>query len=654
MNNIELKSINELLGKRFFVPSYQRGYRWTNQQVKDLLDDVNEFIQNGNSNFYSLQPLVIKKRWPTNALDEVKKLPSVEEVERYINRCEWEVIDGQQRLTTIFIILFYIEKREPYAIKYETRIDLDVLGFLETIEKRIVNNNKTTNELKTFIELVKETKEEYNNIDFYHIFTSYSTIKKWFEDNKQIDEGYFEEQLLKKVNFIWYESVNEDPIKVFTRLNIGKIKLTNSELIKALMLNRSNFHEESSRHIKLRQQEISSEWDEIEYNLQNDEFWMFLQEKDYKKTTRIDFIFDLICDRNPFNIDKVTIGTDEYKTFRYFYEYFHKMDNDTGNKLKVCWDEVRRYYQTFQEWFNDLVLYHYIGYLRCPVKAKDSLISIQTIVDLWEGDKDGFIKSIKKRIEERIKTCNNLDNPYEIEGYPPKTACKPLLLLHNVQTVINQNKGLISKKEYGLPVFYKFPFHLYKKEKWDVEHIDSNTSNDLEKDKDQKEWLKYSLLDNRVMEEDKVVKRIRAFLKGGNQDSFEVLLEDIEKLLHESEWDNSETDKNKIWNFVLLDAGTNRGYGNAIFPAKRRSIIGKDQGKKIHIDDELKVIEENGEISFVPPVTKNVFLKYYNTSVDNLRSWNQTDAIAYKRNIFETLKEFGVTDNCNTNENDNK
>jgi hypothetical protein len=111
-----------------------------------------------------------------------------------------------------------------------------------------------------------------------------------------------------------------------------------------------------------------------------------------------------------------------------------------------------------------------------------------------------------------------------------------------------------------------------------------------------------------------------------------------------SSWENPEQNKNKVWNFVLLDAGTNRGYGNSIFPAKRRCIIGKDQGKSYIIDDDLNVSMENGAIAFIPPVTKNVFLKYYNTSVDNLREWNEKDATAYKQNILDTLKEFGVKD----------
>ena len=39
-NKIELKSVRELLGMKFFIPNYQRGYRWTEQQVLDLLNDI--------------------------------------------------------------------------------------------------------------------------------------------------------------------------------------------------------------------------------------------------------------------------------------------------------------------------------------------------------------------------------------------------------------------------------------------------------------------------------------------------------------------------------------------------------------------------------------------------------------------------------------
>ena len=80
----------------------------------------------------------------------------------------------------------------------------------------------------------------------------------------------------------------------------------------------------------------------------------------------------------------------------------------------------------------------------------------------------------------------------------------------------------------------------------------------------------------------------------------------------------SQQDKNKIWNFCLLNASTNRSYGNAIFPVKRQTIIEKDQGiNKEQKDDnqtDKKQTSKKNVIAFVPPVTKNVFLKYYTKS----------------------------------------
>lgn len=642
-NIIELKSVSELLGMKFFIPSYQRGYRWTEQQVKDLLEDIWEFSKKKKQEyeFYCLQPLVVKCM--NNNDKQIAQLN--------INEEWYEVIDGQQRLTTIFLILSSLKEAisilglptDLYELKYQRESkDFNVTSFL--------NNISASNAIN----------DSY--IDFFYMSSAFKIIDSWLKSNK-VNKGDFCNALLKldiddnqdntrdkanNVRFIWYESVDEDPIKVFTRLNIGKISLTNAELIKALFLNRSNFGEKESEHLKLRQQEIASEWDNIEYTLQNDEFWLFLHEKGYDRPTRIDFIFDLICERNSLNLREElykSIGNDDYKTFRYFYEYFR---TDSSN-IEDCWKEVKKYFQTFKEWFDDLELYHYVGYLRCPLKKKEKVIDIKELYDKWIGTKDIFVKFLREKIKERIKDCNDLAKQYEVDGGPAKTTCRSLLLLHNIQTVVNQNNKLSSKEEYKLPVFYKFPFHLFKNENWDVEHIDSNTTNGLENEKDQKEWLKYSVLGANPSEELK--KEIMDFLRNDNgKKPFEDLCQEIEKDNQSESWHNPEQDKNKVWNFVLLDAGTNRGYGNALFPAKRRCIIGKDQGKTYLIDNEtLEVSSQDGAIAFIPPVTKNVFLKYYNTSIENLREWSESDAEAYKGNILKTLSVFGVEDSTNIN-----
>ena len=80
------KSITELEGNKFWIPAYQRGFRWTRQQIKELVEDLDEFIRDLKRNAYCLQPVVIKA---TTKED--------------IGNC-YEVIDGQQRLTALYLI----------------------------------------------------------------------------------------------------------------------------------------------------------------------------------------------------------------------------------------------------------------------------------------------------------------------------------------------------------------------------------------------------------------------------------------------------------------------------------------------------------------------------------------------------------------------
>ncbi|MDD4698085.1 MAG: DUF262 domain-containing protein [Fermentimonas sp.] len=606
--------------------------------MDDLLNDIDEFIEkskinNQTDSFYCIQPLVVKeiivnKEEYLNKLNDIKiadkDLLSVTKL--IINEhTRWEVIDGQQRLTAIKILLTYLDESDnKYYLEYETRNDSKL--FLENIDEGI--------------------KEE--NIDYYHIATSKDTIEKWFikklvgkdENQQNIEKNTFKSNILNNVKFIWYESVDENPIKVFTRLNIYKIALTNAELIKALFLNCSHFKNNEFQKLRLKQGEIASQWDNIEYTLQNDEFWLFLNKKEYNKPTRIDFLFELIYEQDSLELfknkeekEKVT-GTDKYKTFRYFDHYFKGKDVEIEN----CWIKTKSIYQIFQEWYNDLELFHYVGYLIELEKP------ISVLLKEWKEKvtKEDFINILKEYIKSELSKCYNLNKEYEIEE---KTKCRPLLLLHNIQTVINQNKSYKNNADYKLPIFYKFPFHLYKSEKWDVEHIDSNTENDLSNISEQKEWLKYSSigLNNEDLKE-----KIKQFIKlkdGEETETFKVLLEEIEKERNiPKENKLTETEKNKIWNFTLLDASTNRSYGNSIFPAKRRVIIGKDQGKRLKVDDNLIITEDKETIAFIPPCTKNVFTKYYNPTTNNLREWDKNDAKEYRANIKETLKDFGIID----------
>lgn len=617
-NIIGLKSVRELLGMNFYIPDYQRGYRWTEQQAEDLLNDIKDFKSSNlqQYQFYCVQPLV------------VRKMADNEIVEKALGNGVWyEVIDGQQRLTTLYLILQILQEFfplafseiQPYSMKYQ-------------------RNNK----IETFFKSPEDTQtENTSDIDLYHISKAYIKIYSWLKKHwdcgimdtliqLNIDENGRDKA--NNVRFIWYESVDENPIKVFTRLNIGKISLTNAELIKAMILNRKNFAKQNVSDITLRQQELASEWDTIEYQLQKDEFWLFLNKPGYQNPTRIDYIFNLMYDNNVLHldVDKLkSIGNDKDRTFRYFYEYFKQPNSN----VITCWEKVKKYFCTFKEWYDDVHLYHYIGFLVSQGYDAHSLSKE------WDNatTKTSFINELKKRIK-NIVTKIPLSHQYDVEG-KNKGVCRPILLFHNIQSVINRNVAQKENDKYKLAVFYKFPFHLYKQEGWDVEHINSNTTNPEDDPATREEWLTNIYLS--VSSDNQ--KKIEEYFSISNIEKKDTIYSDIKSLIPLMDNWTPET-KNQIWNYTLLDSSTNRGYGNAIFSAKRRIIIGKDKGELLKIPkitaDGLVLINANkGKSSFVPPCTKNVFLKFYSPSVSENNYWTVPDAEYYREDIAHCIQQ---------------
>lgn len=624
MNNIELKAIKDLIGMSFYIPNYQRGYRWTRQQVRDLLGDIKEFMENNSTNIYCIQPLVVKQTPIRDGLmDQIRLAQSVDDVRRLINASDtWEVIDGQQRLTTIYIILKYLQYGQLYTLEYKTRINS-----WEYLNSGIVSYN---------------SGDATTNIDFYHMGEAYCEVKEWFAKNKNCEQPFLQ-KLLERVKFIWYEVQEDQNSKeIFQRLNLGKISLTNSELIKAILLKR-NFND-NREAMSTTVMQISTEWDIIENALQNDELWAFVNTLDYESPTRIDYIFDIIRTRNILHLSNESdIGNDDYATFRYFYAFL----KDRGDVEEV-WSKVYEVYEIFNEWYNTSTLYHYIGFI-IATSGNDSCKVISNLIDAWlnANNKGQFIKNLMREIKSicKLDGVNNLeahlsDKVYDMDG-SPKTECRPILLLHNIQTIIRQNKCIESGNKFG-NVFYRFPYNLYKTNRknigWDVEHIDSNTENELRNQNDRIEYLKLTYLG---ITDEEIKQEISTLLLSGNidDDKFGAIRKKITNEDH-----LSSEDKNKIWNFALLDSKTNRGYGNAPFPAKRRVIIGKDQGLKYIINPEGGVVNVETKLevpTFIPICTRNAFLKYYTTSqATNLTAWLKEDAEAYLNDMILVIGEF--------------
>lgn len=142
-----------------------------------------------------------------------------------------------------------------------------------------------------------------------------------------------------------------------------------------------------------------------------------------------------------------------------------------------------------------------------------------------------------------------------------------------------------------------------------------------------------------------IQEKILVFFEEENEEQRNKLFNEIKDIFPQTEvWTPEE--KNRIWNYTLLDSSTNRSYGNALFSGKRRVIIGKDKGVKISIpkmtkDGKLQLIEEDkAESSFVPICTKLVFMKYYSAIMSDANYWTkEIDAKGYISDIKECINK---------------
>jgi hypothetical protein len=555
-------SVETLSQRSFFVPSYQRGYRWTPDEVRDLLEDIRQFSEQESRDaeeFYCLQPLVVRR----------------------MDSGQWEVIDGQQRLTTIYLITRYIKEMWPgrdkdpvLALEYESR--------------------ERTKEFLDSLAINEDGSVDFNevNIDFAHISKAYQTIGEWVKSHgSTLDKDQFMSAFRHRVRVIWYEPSGSEGVQIFTRINCGKIPLTNAELIRGLFLKSSNFRKPgaSPHDMEIAQRlhvEIPAEWDRFEAALHDDKFWYFLTGPKDPAETRIDLIFRLIT------------GNDDDDSYALFRAYTKNFPGEPNIKdVLEQWDAVKGCFQQLQDWYLNWDLYHLIGYLietGTPLKT------------LWDESKEPRKSAFKAALKSRIQASlpkQSLDSLQYSQG-----GVRNVLLLHNILTTLE------SREQH-----FRFPLNRFKKQNWDVEHIHSVAEKRPESELHQREWLSDAAAHLR---DEKLKEEVAKFLKnpGWLENEFETLYQKVLKSFSEKGEPESIND---LSNLALLDSGTNRGYGNAVFPAKR-----------------AKIIQREREGMFIPIATKNALLKYYAKSVQEFTFWSEADRQAYFEAIQNTLESF--------------
>ena len=598
-NKIELKTIRDLLEMKFLIPSYQRGYRWTEKQVKDLLNDVNEFEprkipDSDEETWYCLQPLVVKK------IDENdSRLPKD-------NKTDWyEVIDGQQRLTTIFIILKLIDNENIFpTILYETRPNSG--EFLSDINNR---------------------KDE-TNIDFFFMSQSKDEVNNWKGDKNGLVR-----KLKNDCKVIWYET-DDNAYDVFKRLNSGKISLSNAELVKALLLKDDNFNRMNTDALRLKQLEMAGEWDRIEQNLHDDSFWYFInpEPEDARfNSTRIDFLLEMIlrckkidCDENDYkyDIDK-ELRLNDYFIFSTYSEQIIKDGWDN------IWHDIQKIFRVMKAWYDDRQLYHYVGYLM-NLKGAEKMKTLRDLICESEKTKDQFLSGLKMRCRQSIGlTDKSIEVLFEGWEYGKNNnEIHNVLLLFNLATTQNQ----ISEMS-------RYPFDKHyeaAKKKWSLEHIHAQNEKKASWDEDQFDKIKGYLRSLSA----KGVKELNEYLvdrKTSNDidyNTYKAIISafmgkdiDVREDGNGNRTFSSEFEKDdSLTNMALLQGDKNAAFNNKLYPEKRAKLA------------EYENVEN--ESLFVPICTRNVFFKHYSPNSTNPLLWDYQAGKEYVTAIVRVVASY--------------
>jgi len=230
----------------FLIPEYQRPYVWTSDNVNDLLEDLWFAYKNNPDDEYFVGSLVLKKVTQSS-----------------FN--EYEVLDGQQRLTT-FALMLSILKNKTHNQKLIESINKKLFQEANEFDgiperPRVVYRIRGDSDkfLRQFIQDNNRVLN-HNDISVKNMNEAIETIEKSFPDTK-IEE--FAKFLLNKVVSIYVATENrEDAFRLFTILNNRGIPLTNADILKAI-----NIGEIEKANSKEKAEVYAKKWEEIQNEL---------------------------------------------------------------------------------------------------------------------------------------------------------------------------------------------------------------------------------------------------------------------------------------------------------------------------------------------------------------------------------------------------
>lgn len=362
------------------IPEYQRGYKWTSDNVKQLLEDLKDFKKSSESDFYCLQNITV-----TELCVDGKK---------FLN-----VIDGQQRLTTLFILLSYLRRENdsieiPQGIlKYSIRKETD-----KFLQEEIMSGRIWTHDI---------VPEQMPTKDQYYIAQVCKAIAEWNLDN-EIDFNEILDDLKLIVNKV--EAKEEE--QIFANINGGKVDLDGADLIRAILITRAakqKFTNESDKekigNFRIR---LGLELDSINLWWSNEKVRAFYeqllpnrisQNKDFKyKEYPIDLLYFAFYEAYKREFKSAEQKDIDIRVF----ENGLDLDGLPNNDHYEFYTTVMEFHKTMVDWFEEDEIFNLLGYLMSNFKS--AKLTFSSIWEMWKDcqTKTEFINELKDEIKKQI------------------------------------------------------------------------------------------------------------------------------------------------------------------------------------------------------------------------------------------------------------
>lgn len=610
-------------GEHFIIPAYQRGYKWKATDIEQLLNDINRFQNNGDDEiFYCLQNITLIK-----------------------NDKGYNIVDGQQRLTTLSLMLAYfgesnlIKKKLQYDIRQESMDFLTEYVFGWKVN--LFGNNQSEERLLEWNEL--EIDERYNYQDIFYMYNACRTIDLWFKEHlaeKEIMKDKIQNRIKLIVNLPQLST--EQEFTLFDNLNGKRVPLDGADLIRAMVITR------------VARKEVEDICDPTKHDV-------ILNENRVKNGLALDIINAWWCDKERQNYFRHFIkninSKDEHIKFeesKYPIDALYKLviqtregqellriKKENGKELSEGKGTIKLHYfensenlcQAFtymqdvqrlvEYWYNDSELYHLVMY--CAVYLG---MPFYNLVELWNSkNRSFFINKLKEEISSQdfIKAAiepkddkgellsgENID--FKQNWYDDEDMTPVMVLLDIIR--------ILDSKKTKFPIANLDSRH-FRAEKEDKEHIFPQTP--LSTGYNKESLMIYIDIAYKCgyseLSKDKVLRFVNK------------KWERIKEKEYFREWFNKKMTSefipiNSLGNVCLLQDKVNRGYGNDLYTQKHFDIIKKSQaGEYIrpHVLDAFSKVMASAERRQDPSY---------------MMQWDKEDIVARRKYIVEQIKGY--------------